>query len=157
MSRPDRVGYANRASSGEISSFFRTNTPSAPVATPQLIRRAGFGPTNLADVISEMLRSGGFSVNDISVEANEWRDLKFAGPTAYELLAAAIREVLAYAIREGGTTLRDHVQSDGSPGYFAVKLNVYERDGKPCRRCGTPIRHAVVGQRSTYYCPACQR
>jgi ABC-type transport system substrate-binding protein len=47
------------------------------------IRRASFGPANLADVISEMLRAGGFNINDIAIEANAWRDMKFAGPTAY--------------------------------------------------------------------------
>lgn len=72
-------------------------------------------------------------------------------------LAAAIREVLEDSIREGGTTLRDFLHSDGEPGYFRQKLFVYERKGLPCRVCGAPIRHAVIGQRSTYWCPACQR
>lgn len=75
----------------------------------------------------------------------------------YARLAGAIKAVLAAAIRAGGTTLRDYIQGDGTPGYFAVKLNVYERDGEPCRRCHTPIRVRVIGQRSSYYCPACQR
>ena len=72
-------------------------------------------------------------------------------------LVAAIREVLADAIRAGGTTLRDFLHSDGEPGYFRQQLYVYERKGQPCRVCGTPIRHAVIGQRSTYWCPKCQR
>lgn len=72
-------------------------------------------------------------------------------------LAAAIREVLAEAIEVGGTTLRDYVSAEGTPGYFRQKLYVYERAGEPCRHCRTPIRHAVMGQRSTYWCPACQR
>ena len=72
-------------------------------------------------------------------------------------LVAAIRAVLADAIAEGGTTLRDFLNSDGEPGYFRQKLFVYERKGEPCRVCGTPIRHAVLGQRSTYWCPKCQR
>ena len=72
-------------------------------------------------------------------------------------LVKAIRAVLAMAIRFGGTTLRDYVGADGSPGYFRRKLYVYERGGEPCRRCGTPIRQLVQGQRSTYYCPSCQR
>ncbi len=76
--------------------------------------------------------------------------------TRYERLATEIREVLAWAIREGGTTLRDYTQSDGNPGYFAIKLQVYDREGSPCRTCGTPIRAQVIGQRSSYYCPACQ-
>jgi formamidopyrimidine-DNA glycosylase len=71
-------------------------------------------------------------------------------------LVAAVRAVLAMAIEVGGTTLRDYVGVDGNPGYFRQKLYVYERAGEPCRVCGTPIRHAVQGQRSTYWCPACQ-
>ena len=72
-------------------------------------------------------------------------------------LAAAIRIVLAKAIEVGGTTLRDYVGVDGNPGYFRQKLFVYERAGGPCRKCGTPVRQRVQGQRSTYWCPACQK
>ncbi len=81
---------------------------------------------------------------------------RVSGPRL-ERLAAAIREVLEEAIRSGGTTLRDFVNSSGQPGYFRQRLFVYDRAGEPCRRCGANIRHAVVGQRSTYWCPACQR
>jgi formamidopyrimidine-DNA glycosylase len=72
-------------------------------------------------------------------------------------LVKAIRAVLALAIRFGGTTLRDYVGADGQPGYFRRKLYVYERGSEPCRSCATPIRHLVHGQRSTYYCPRCQK
>ena len=72
-------------------------------------------------------------------------------------LVAAIRAVLEDAIRAGGTTLRDFLHTNGEPGYFRQQLHVYERKGEPCRVCGTPIRHAVIGQRSTYWCPKCQR
>lgn len=72
-------------------------------------------------------------------------------------LVKSIREVLADAIQEGGTTLRDFLNSDGQPGYFKQRLFVYERKGEPCRVCGTPIHHQVLGQRSTYWCPKCQK
>jgi formamidopyrimidine-DNA glycosylase len=72
-------------------------------------------------------------------------------------LVRAVRAVLAQAIRAGGTTLRDYVGADGVPGYFRQRLYVYERAGKPCRRCGTPVRSRTQGQRSTYYCPSCQK
>jgi len=75
----------------------------------------------------------------------------------YDALAAAIRDVLAHAIRRGGTTLRDFVNSEGNPGYFAQELLVYEREGRPCFQCQNPIRRKVIGQRSSYYCPRCQR
>jgi formamidopyrimidine-DNA glycosylase len=73
-----------------------------------------------------------------------------------ERVVVAVREVLREAIRRGGTTLRDYVNADGAPGYFSVDLLVYERAGQPCRRCGGVIRQVVQGQRSTYFCPACQ-
>jgi formamidopyrimidine-DNA glycosylase len=72
-------------------------------------------------------------------------------------LVRAVRTVLERAIRAGGTTLRDYLRADGSPGYFRQRLYVYERAGKACRRCGTPVRAIVQGQRSTYYCPSCQK
>ncbi len=72
-------------------------------------------------------------------------------------LVGCIRTVLQDSITEGGTTLRDFLNSDGQPGYFRQKLFVYERKGEPCRICGTPIQHTVMGQRSTYWCPKCQR
>ncbi len=75
----------------------------------------------------------------------------------YEGLVAAIRDVLDRAIKQGGTTLRDFVNSDGAPGYFAQELLVYNRAGSDCFQCGAPIRQKVIGQRSSYYCPACQR
>lgn len=72
-------------------------------------------------------------------------------------LAKAVRTVLAMAIRVGGTTLRDYVGADGLPGYFRQKLFVYERASQPCRKCGTLVRQLTQGQRSTYYCPTCQK
>jgi formamidopyrimidine-DNA glycosylase len=72
-------------------------------------------------------------------------------------LVRAVRSVLAQAIRAGGTTLRDYLRADGSPGYFRQRLYVYERAGLPCRRCGTKLRAISQGQRSTYYCPSCQK
>ena len=74
-----------------------------------------------------------------------------------EALVTAIRDVLNEAIGVGGTTLRDYVDASGMPGYFGQRLFVYERTGKPCRRCKTPIRQFTQGQRSTYWCPRCQR
>lgn len=74
-----------------------------------------------------------------------------------EKLLTAIRIVLSEAIEEGGTTLRDFLHSDGQPGYFKQKLFVYDRAGEPCRVCDSTIRHAVIAQRSTYWCPICQK
>ena len=72
-------------------------------------------------------------------------------------IARAIQRVLTRAIAKGGTTLRDFAQPDGEPGYFRIKLNVYDRAGEPCRRCRASIKARVQGQRATYWCPSCQR
>jgi formamidopyrimidine-DNA glycosylase len=75
----------------------------------------------------------------------------------FEPLVGAVRDVLRDAIEEGGTTLRNFVGGDGKPGYFRGSLRVYDRDGNPCVKCGTPIERRVQGQRATFYCPHCQR
>ena len=74
----------------------------------------------------------------------------------YELLADAIQDVLAKAIKAGGTTLRDFYGGDGEPGYFRHELAVYDRAGEPCLRCERPVSAIVQGQRRTYYCKGCQ-
>ncbi|HIC79546.1 MAG TPA: bifunctional DNA-formamidopyrimidine glycosylase/DNA-(apurinic or apyrimidinic site) lyase [Kiloniellaceae bacterium] len=75
----------------------------------------------------------------------------------YDRLSEEIKKILTDAIRQGGTTLRDFQQQDGRPGYFAQQLKVYGRTGEPCPRCQTAIRQVTMGQRSSYYCPQCQR
>ena len=75
----------------------------------------------------------------------------------YQRLAAAVKQILAHAIERGGTTLRDFISPDGVPGYFEQELFVYGRTGEPCRVCATPVRASVIGQRSTFHCPRCQR
>jgi len=73
------------------------------------------------------------------------------------LLVATIKAVLLRSIEQGGTTLRDFLQSDGKPGYFAQELQVYGRAGEPCRQCGMPIQSSKHGQRSTFFCCHCQK
>jgi formamidopyrimidine-DNA glycosylase len=83
-----------------------------------------------------------------------------AGPLSrprYPRQVAPVQEVQAEAIDSGGSTLRDYVDSSGARGSFQLVHNVYGRDGKPCRTCGTPIRLTRQGQRASYYCPGCQR
>ncbi|PWK92297.1 DNA-(apurinic or apyrimidinic site) lyase [Fulvimonas soli] len=75
----------------------------------------------------------------------------------YARLAAEVKRILAWAIERGGTTLRDFLNPDGAPGYFFRELFAYGRAGQPCKACGTPIRQVVLGQRSTFWCPRCQR
>lgn len=72
-------------------------------------------------------------------------------------LYESIRFVLTRSIEQGGTTLKDFLQSDGQPGYFKQQLTVYDREAKPCQTCGNPVKRIVLGQRSTFYCAKCQR
>jgi formamidopyrimidine-DNA glycosylase len=75
----------------------------------------------------------------------------------YVTLAENIKTVLAKAIEQGGTTLRDFLGADGKPGYFRIQLKVYGKAGEPCPNCGTMICSLNIGQRNSFYCPKCQR
>ena len=74
----------------------------------------------------------------------------------YEKLIEEIKNVLSEAIEKGGTTLRDFLNGDGKPGYFSQELNVYNREGEPCKKCKNKIKVIRLGQRSTFFCPQCQ-
>ena len=72
-------------------------------------------------------------------------------------LAQAVRIILKKAIAAGGSSLKDFVNSEGDPGHFMVQTKVYDRKDAPCKVCKTPIKQMVQGQRSTYFCPTCQK
>jgi formamidopyrimidine-DNA glycosylase len=72
-------------------------------------------------------------------------------------LANAVRLILKKAIAAGGSSLKDFVNSEGDPGHFMVQTKVYDRKDLPCKVCKTPIAQIVQGQRSTYFCPQCQK
>jgi formamidopyrimidine-DNA glycosylase len=71
-------------------------------------------------------------------------------------LVKSIKTILSCAISEGGTTLKDFVNSEGKPGYFSQKLHVYGRSGLPCMVCHTSLQSMQLGQRSTVFCEKCQ-
>ena len=75
----------------------------------------------------------------------------------YARLADAVRRIMARSIEAGGTSFRDYVRSDGEPGGFQARLMVYDRAGEGCGRCGAALRGRTIGQRSTVWCPRCQR
>ncbi|PLX81304.1 MAG: DNA-formamidopyrimidine glycosylase [Desulfuromonas sp.] len=81
-----------------------------------------------------------------SLDSKEWNRL-----------VGDIRHVLTEAIAAGGTTLQDFTGSDGRPGYFRQELRVYGREGEPCSRCGAAIVQEKIGQRSSFFCPDCQK
>jgi formamidopyrimidine-DNA glycosylase len=79
------------------------------------------------------------------------------GPLRAQRLLDALRQVLADAITAGGSTLRDFRDPHGVAGEYQARRHVYDREGQPCPRCGASVRRVVLGQRSTYFCPGCQK
>jgi len=75
----------------------------------------------------------------------------------YINLTNNIKKVLAKAIKSGGTTLQDFAKVDGKPGYFSQELSVYGRENENCYNCNGKIKRIVQNQRSTFYCPKCQK
>ncbi|MFT0212234.1 bifunctional DNA-formamidopyrimidine glycosylase/DNA-(apurinic or apyrimidinic site) lyase [Pseudomonas sp. F1_0610] len=85
------------------------------------------------------------------------REAKSISKARYVRLAEEIKRILAIAIERGGTTLRDFVGGDGKPGYFQQELNVYGRTNQPCLVCARSLREVKLGQRSSVFCPNCQK
>jgi formamidopyrimidine-DNA glycosylase len=81
---------------------------------------------------------------------------RLSRPRAARLLAS-VRTTLAQALELGGSTLRDFRDSHGMDGAYQAQARVYGREGQPCPRCGAAVRRVVQSQRSTFFCPGCQR
>lgn len=116
--------------------------------------------------IKQLLLAGRLVVGVGNIYASEVLFLAGIRPTTPALrigknraskLFEAIRTVLARAVDMGGSTLRDFSNADGMAGHFQTTANVYGRDGAPCHACGSAIQLIRQGQRSTYFCPCCQR
>jgi len=75
----------------------------------------------------------------------------------YIYLTKNIKKVLTKAIKAGGTTLQDFAKVDGKPGYFSQELSVYGRENENCFNCNGKIKRIIQNQRSTFYCPKCQK
>ena len=84
------------------------------------------------------------------------RAARISRPRA-DRLFVAIRQVLTRAVERGGSTLRDFTNAEGQAGHFQLEAKVYGRAGKPCNICVTPIRMIRQGQRSSFFCPQCQK
>jgi formamidopyrimidine-DNA glycosylase len=78
------------------------------------------------------------------------------GPRGAARLRDALVETLELGIAEAGSSVDSFVDPEGAQGSFQEMLNVYQRTGEPCRRCGTPIQRVVVAGRGTHFCPRCQ-
>ena len=81
---------------------------------------------------------------------------KISAPRAAKL-HQAIREILTAAIEAGGSSISDYVDAEGRKGWFQVSHRVYGREGELCVTCATPIRRILVAQRSSHFCPNCQK
>lgn len=75
----------------------------------------------------------------------------------WKAILANARSILQSAIEQRGTTIRSFSSGNHEPGSFQNFLKVHQRKGQPCPNCGVPIEQIRVGQRSTYYCPVCQK
>jgi formamidopyrimidine-DNA glycosylase len=116
--------------------------------------------------IKQFIMNGKLVVGVGNIYANEALFLAGIDPTRgvhrvsrkrMRLLADVIKQVLAAAIKQGGTTLKDFVGSDGKPGYFKQELNVYGRAGKKCVRCEALLTEIRQNNRATVYCVQCQK
>ena len=116
--------------------------------------------------VKQFLMDGRIVVGVGNIYANEAlfmagiRPTRSAGKISlerYQRLAEAVKVLLAAAIEQGGTTLRDFVGGDGKPGYFAQKLRVYGRGGQSCRVCAGRLQDIRLGNRSSVFCANCQR
>lgn len=129
----ERLYRRSRKSTAPVKSFIMNNTTVVGVGNiyaSEALFRAGIRPGRAAGRISK---------------------------PQYERLHEAVVSVLQAAIQQGGTTLRDFLNSDGEPGYFAQSLKVYGRAGEPCHRCGRPVSTKIIAQRSSFWCSNCQR
>ena len=137
--------------------------PFAPEFTGAALRERAKGRRV---AVKQFLMNGRIVVGVGNIYASEalWRakihplrSVARISPEAWIRLAAAVRQTLKRAISAGGSTLRDFAGIDGRAGRYQQRHDVYGREGKPCRRCGAKIRAIRQGQRSTFFCPKCQR
>jgi len=142
---PGDIGDAGPSFDGDYL-FSRSRGRSAPIKTFLMDQRIVVGVGNI--YAAEALFAAGIAPQRAAGEVSRAR---------YARLAEAVTAILGHAIARGGTTLRDFISPDGAPGYFEQELWVYGRGGEPCRRCGRPLRQALIGQRASVWCGHCQR
>ncbi|MCJ0826394.1 bifunctional DNA-formamidopyrimidine glycosylase/DNA-(apurinic or apyrimidinic site) lyase [Luteimonas sp. 50] len=142
---PDGSAFDGPAFDGDYL-FARSRGRKAPVKNFLMDQRIVVGVGNI--YAAEALFAAGIS------------PLRAAGRVSserYQRLADAVRSILSHAIDRGGTTLRDFISPDGTPGYFEQELSAYGRGGAPCPNCGRALKQAWIGQRASVWCGHCQR
>ena len=125
-----------------------------------------FGLAGRKAAIKQVLLAGDLVVGVGNIYASEALFMSGIRPTSkasrlskprVERLHRAIREVLSRAVERGGSTLRDFSNANGDAGHFQLEAMVYARAGQPCKICATEVRQIRQGQRSTFFCPKCQK
>src|SRR5580704_14632910 len=117
-------------------------------------------PIKSALLNQKLLRGVGNIYADESLFRSGIRPRRRAASVARKelpLLYAAIQDVLKEAIKLGGSSVSDYVDTDGEEGFFQLQHRVYGREGKPCLVCKTLIKRIVIAGRSSHYCPRCQK
>lgn len=165
---PDRVRFRDPRRFGGVWWLGQTGDPAAGMGPEPL----GLRPSQLARQLAGTARPIKAALLDQAVIAglgniyvDESLFLARIHPLTKgnELTAAqigrlnrAIKATLRRAIRHRGSSLRDYVDADGAAGGFQKLHRVYDRAGKPCGECRTPVERIVLGGRSTHFCPRCQ-
>jgi formamidopyrimidine-DNA glycosylase len=140
----------NELNAANLARLFAGKT--APLKTALSDQRLIAGLGNI--YVSEALHRAGLSPRRAAGSIVR----KNGAPTERaERLAQAIREVLEEAVAAGGSSLRDHRQTNGELGYFQHKFRVYDRKGQACPRCRGVVKRIVQAGRATFFCGACQK
>jgi len=159
---PRRFGRMRSCSLEEKDAIFRKLGPDAQRVTEEEFLAAARGRKGAIKswLMNQALLAGlGNIYADEALFLARIHPLAQPGRVSADKLRAlfkAVRRVLDHAVNLQGTTFRDYVDIEGRPGNFASRLRVYQRDGKPCRRCKSTIRRIVIAGRSSHFCPHCQ-
>lgn len=125
----------------------------------QRLRRKG-GPIKTELLNQSVLAGAGNIYADEALFLSGIRPTRPANklsPAACELLLTNLKAVLLRSIETGGSSISDYITPDGSDGGYQNERRVYARTGEPCATCGSTIKRTTLAQRSTHYCPRCQR
>ena len=132
------------------------------VTAEEFIRRTRGRKTPIKALLlnQEFVRGIGNIYADEALFRAGIRPRAIAGRLSYERLRrlhGAVVAVLSEAIAGGGSSISDYVDPEGRKGWFQLQHRVYQRTGEPCMVCSSPIRRVLVAQRSSHYCPRCQK
>jgi formamidopyrimidine-DNA glycosylase len=161
-----RFGHAVVLDDAELDEYFAARLGIEPLSdsltAEELCRRAAGRRAPLKSFLLNQLGVAGIGniYADEALHRAELHPLSPAGsmkPEDCERLRVGILEALEAGLRSGGASIDDYRDSRGEQGAMQEEFLVHTREGKPCPRCGAEIRRIVVGGRSTYFCPSCQR